>query len=351
MKSFHCNHCQQVVFFESVSCVNCGRLLAYLQDRQVMGALEEAKFGQWRYQANNVEAYYRLCENYQQNNVCNWALPAGDHSNACQSCQLTQPTPDLAEETNRQAWFKLETAKRRLIYTLRQLHLPVINKRADAERGLAFEFKAEQPGNPVLTGHANGLITINIAETDDAIREQRRANLHEAYRTLLGHFRHESGHYYWDRLIADTHQLTAFRALFGDEQQDYATSLQNHYERGAPPDWQENFISAYASSHPWEDWAESWAHYLHMIDVTETAVSCGLTLRPRHPNAPLLEADPRMIRRGRFEEVIDAWFSVTYVLNNLNRSLGQQDAYPFVLSASPIEKLRFVHQVVENYGH
>jgi hypothetical protein len=193
------------------------------------------------------------------------------------------------------------------------------------------------------------LITINFAEADDAIREQRRANLQEAYRTLLGHFRHESGHYYWDRLIATSAHLESFRELFGDEQQDYSAALQRHYEQGAPATWQANFISAYASSHPWEDWAESWAHYLHMIDVIQTAVSCGMTLRPRHPNDPLFEADPKLLRRRGFEPVMDAWFAVTYVLNNLNRSLGQQDAYPFVLSGPAIEKLRFVHKVIEDH--
>lgn len=353
MKSFHCNHCEQVVFFESVGCINCGRLLAYLPDRDAMGALEQAGEGQWIYRArgsekSSGEVRYRLCVNYQQANVCNWAVTAEEDNEACVSCRLTQPTPELSEQTHRQAWFRLETAKRRLVYTLKQLQLPLLSKDVDAEHGLAFQFKAETPDQPALTGHANGLITINIAEADDAIREQRRANLQEAYRTLLGHFRHESGHYYWDRLISGTEHSEGFRALFGDEQRDYAASLQKHYEQGAAPDWQANFISAYASSHPWEDWAETWAHYLHMIDVTETAVSCGLTLRPRHPNDPLLEADPKLIRRRRFEAVIDAWFSVTYVLNNLNRSLGQQDAYPFVLSAPTIEKLRFVHQVVEN---
>lgn len=336
------------MFFESVSCVNCGRLLAYLPDRDAMGALEQADQDQWVYRGQGSEARYRLCVNYQQHNVCNWAVAAEEDYEACVSCRLTQLTPELSDATHRQAWFRLETAKRRLVYTLQQLRLPLLSKNVDAEQGLAFQFKAETPGEPALTGHANGLITINIAEADDAIREQRRANLQEAYRTLLGHFRHESGHYYWDRLISGTDQLEGFRALFSDEQQDYAASLQRHYEQGATADWQANFISAYASSHPWEDWAETWAHYLHMIDVTDTAVSCGLTLRPRHPNDPLLEVDPKLIRRRRFEAVIDAWFSVTYVLNNLNRSLGQQDAYPFVLSAPTIEKLRFVHQVVEN---
>jgi hypothetical protein len=327
MKSFHCSHCEHVVFFESVSCVNCGRLLAYLPDRQSIGALD---------------AGYRQCINYSQHNICNWAVAAGDDHAACLSCRLTQSTPALADESHRQAWFKLEAAKRRLVYTLQQLQLPL--------QGLAFEFRAEAPGQPVLTGHANGLITIDIAEADDAFREQRRANLHETYRTLLGHFRHESGHYYWNRLIADSEHLDAFRALFGDERQDYSAALQRHYQQGAPASWQGSFISAYASSHPWEDWAESWAHYLHMIDVTETAVSCGLTLRPPHPNDPSLEPDPELLQRRRLEPVMDAWFAVTHVLNNLNRSLGQQDAYPFVLSSPAIEKLRFVHQVIENYA-
>jgi hypothetical protein len=342
MKNFHCNHCEQVIFFESVSCVNCGRLLAYLPDRQSMGALEAGDNGTWRYRSRDgSQASYRLCINYSQHNVCNWAVPAGNGGEACGSCRLTQWTPELADPSNQQAWFKLETAKRRLVYTLQQLDLPL--------DGLAFQFRAEAQGQPVLTGHANGLITINIAEADDAIREQRRANLQEAYRTLLGHFRHESGHYYWDRLIYNGGQLDAFRALFGDERQDYSAALQRHYEQGAASNWQASFISAYASSHPWEDWAECWAHYLHMSDVTETAVSCGLTLRPRHPNDPLLEPDPKLLRRRGFQPVMDAWFSVTYVLNNLNRSLGQQDAYPFVLCDPAIQKLRFVHQVIA--GH
>ena len=351
MKTFHCNHCEQIVFFESVSCVNCGRLLAYLPDRQSMGALEAGENGVWLYRTGDgVQSSYRLCSNYAQHNVCNWAVPAREDDEACLSCRLTHSTPELAEDSHRQAWFRLEAAKRRLVYTLQQLSLPLQSKKADNEHGLAFEFRAEAPGQPVLTGHANGLITINIAEADDAIREQRRANLQEAYRTLLGHFRHESGHYYWDRLVSNREHVEAFRALFGDERRDYSAALQRHYDQGAPANWQANFISAYASSHPWEDWAESWAHYLHMIDVTDTAVSCGLTLRPRHPNDPWFEPDPKLLGRRRFELVMDAWFAVTYVLNNLNRSLGQQDAYPFVLSDPAIEKLRFVHQAIEDHN-
>lgn len=348
MKSFHCTHCEQVVFFESVSCVNCGRVLAYLPDRRTMGSLLQAENSSWLYRARDGQEFaYRLCENYTQHNVCNWAVPQDDEHSACISCRLTQPTPELQQAIHQQAWFRLESAKRRLLYTLMHLRLPLESKLENAQSGLAFEFKAEKSDAPVLTGHANGLITINLAETDDAVREQRRNALHEPYRTLLGHFRHEIGHYYWDRLIAETDRLQPFRALFGDERANYNEALQHHYSNGAPADWQTRFVSAYASSHPWEDWAESWAHYLHMIDVIETAVSCGLTLNPPHPQDPLLQTDLKLLHRRAFEEVIEAWFPLTYVLNNLNRSLGLADAYPFVLPTPAIDKLHFIHDVIE----
>jgi len=66
---------------------------------------------------------------------------------------------------------------------------------------------------PVLTSHCNGLITLNIAEADDAERERRRVKFHEPYRTLLGHLRHEVAHYYWDRLIANSKWLSGFSRL------------------------------------------------------------------------------------------------------------------------------------------
>ena len=181
-----------------------------------------------------------------------------------------------------------------------------------------------------------------MAEADDPERERRRVQLHEPYRTLLGHFRHEIGHYYWDRLIRDGAQLAEFRSLFGDERRDYALALKEYYGNGgAPPDWQRHFVSPYATSHPWEDWAETWAHYLHITDTLETAAACGLSLRPRNNNEPALDhivlqtAD----RSVAFDQLIADWFPVTYVLNNLNRGMGLPDAYPFVLSPAAIEKL------------
>ena len=200
----------------------------------------------------------------------------------------------------------------------------------------------------MLTGHNDGVITINIAEADDAEREKRRLQLHEPYRTLLGHFRHEVGHYYWDRMIKDSDLLDSFRTLFGDERADYGQALQNHYAQGAPADWQQKFVSSYASSHPWEDWAETWAHYLHMVDTLETAAACGLSLRPGRRDEPTLKKSPIPWpdRGDSFDKMIDHWFALTYVLNNLNRGLGLSDGYPFVLSTPAIDKLHFVHDAI-----
>jgi hypothetical protein len=200
----------------------------------------------------------------------------------------------------------------------------------------------------VFSGHDNGLITLNIAEADDAEREKRRVNLHEPYRTLLGHFRHESAHYYWDQLIANTPRLAPFRELFGDETQDYAAALQKHYNQGAPADWQKQWVSAYASSHPWEDWAETWAHYLHIVDTIETAASFGISLAPKHPAAKTMTADPKkVVRPGTgFDTILENWLPLTYALNSLNRGMGLPDLYPFVLSAPVTDKLHFIHETI-----
>ncbi len=106
-----------------------------------------------------------------------------------------------------------------------------------------------------------------------------RVQMHEPYRTLLGHFRHEVGHYYWDRLIAETRWQEGYRNLFGDERASYADALDHHYKNGAPDNWQESSVSAYATMHPWEDWAETWAHYLHMMDAVDTALGFGMSAR------------------------------------------------------------------------
>ena len=361
MRIFHCDHCQELVFFENVQCLTCGHTLAYLHDVSEVGSLEPSADGLFRALGDEAEGrQYRLCQNYAVENVCNWAVPADDPNPLCPSCRLTRVIPTLDRDGRREKWFALELAKRRTVYGLLSLGLPVAPKKEDEAHGLAFEFLAdpdlepvvegEEPGEPpppVLTGHADGVIVINIAEADDAEREKRRMAMHEPYRTLLGHFRHEVGHYYWDRLIRDGAWLEPFRELFGDDREDYAAAIARHYEQGPPADWQTRFVSAYASSHPWEDWAETWAHYLHMTDTLETASECGLTLRPSQSNMPV--ARPRFSLRTAsvkpFDTMMKDWLAVTYMLNNLNRGLGQRDSYPFVLAEPTIDKLRFVHKI------
>jgi hypothetical protein len=352
MKIFHCAACQHLVFYENVRCVKCGHALAYCPESEQMLSLEPAGPDLWRsIGAGPEEPAYRLCRNYSQENVCNWAVPADDPNPLCRSCRLTRVIPDLGRPGHREAWYRLEVAKRRLVYSLLGLGLPLADKGEDAGHGLAFEFlaDAETPGAaPVLTGHNGGVITINVAEADDAERERRRRAMNEPYRTLLGHFRHEVGHHYWDRLIRDGGRIEAFRALFGDEREDYGAALRRHYAGPGPDDWPKRFVSAYASAHAWEDWAETWAHYLHMADTLETAVGCGLSLRPRRGDEPALTPNVplRGCRPESFERMIESWFPLTYVLNNLNRGLGLPDGYPFVLSPAAIEKLRFVHEAV-----
>lgn len=347
MKVFHCDHCGALVFFENVKCVNCGHALAFLPDIAVLGSLEQFEDGTWISPLPQSQGRkYRLCSNYVQYDVCNWAVQEGDPQALCVSCRLTTIVPDASDPVQLNSWYKLELAKRRLIYSLMALKLPLQTK-AESPQGLAFEFKA--PGfdpTPVLTGHDDGVITINLNEADDAQRELLRNQLHEPYRTLLGHFRHEIGHYYWDRLIANTDRQQAFRALFGDEQMDYGEALKRHYEGGPPVNWQDNFVSSYSTSHPWEDWAETWAHYLHMYDTLETAAACGIMLKPKRRDEPTLQAPPTTPSAAEFDRMIDNWFPLTYALNTLNRGLGQADAYPFVLTGAAIQKLKFVHETI-----
>jgi hypothetical protein len=292
---------------------------------------------------------YRLCANYTDHGACNWALPADSPDSLCTACALTHTIPDLSVAGNKDSWLKLETAKRRLLFDLLSLRLPWMSKRADAERGLEFKFLSDVvtvngDQSRVLTGHDNGLITINVAEADDVYREAQRRRHREPYRTVLGHFRHEIGHYYWDRLVQGTPQLESFRALFGDERADYQAALKVHYEQGAPADWADNFISAYASTHPWEDWAECWAHVMHMVDALDTAQAVGLSVRPSRGDEPSLRipAKPAQARIDDFDQLVGDWQALTYVLNNLTRGLGLADAYPFVLGGPVIEKLKFV---------
>jgi hypothetical protein len=346
MRLFKCQHCGQVLYFENTACERCGHALGYLPERSILSALEPDG-DQWRPLAG--EAPRRLCANA-AHGVCNWLADEGAAEGAlCVACRHNRTIPDLSVPENLADWRTLELAKHRLFYTLIRLGLPIVDRVADPAHGLAFDFPAETSWQPhVMTGHDEGLITIALKEADEEERTRMRAQMGELYRTPLGHFRHEVGHYYWDVLIRDGGRLEEFRAVFGDERADYGEALQAHYARPPAPDWQEHFVSVYAGSHPWEDWAETWAHYLHILDTLEMAASFGLSVHPRVSREESLQADldfdPH--RAEKIETIIDAWLPLTFAMNSLNRAMGQNDVYPFVLAPAVVEKLGFVHRVV-----
>lgn len=353
MKTFHCQFCGHPIFFENVECLQCGSALAFLPDRLNMAAIEKLQDdGEvWRPRARGKKAAaarYRLCHNHTTQNACNFAVPAADPNPLCVSCRLTRVLPDLSQPDNPVRWYKLEMAKRRLFYTLAKLGLVAASPPDGNADGPLFEFLADMPGHQVMTGHAQGVITINVAEADDAERVRRRVEMHEPYRTLLGHLRHESGHYYWDRLIDEGGRKEAFREVFGDERADYQQALQDHYGRGGGlPDWQDRFVSEYASAHPWEDFAETWAHYLHMVDLLETAASYNMRLTVPGQEVEVEEVvNPLETGSPDFNTLVEQWVPLTLLVNSLNRSLGQEDAYPFALSPAAMEKLRYVHDVI-----
>ena len=353
----HCR-CGRPVFFHNSRCTACGTPLGYVPERGEVRPLAPGRFkGSWRLlpRRDAQTVLYRRCANFDSAAGCNWLVqmnPQGVPDNPlCRACRLNRTIPDLTDADNRRWWGLIEQAKRRLVSSLLGLGLPLRSRVSEEpQTGLAFDLVRALPGGPpVLTGHRDGIITLDVAEADDAQREARRASLHEPYRTLLGHLRHEVGHYYWQRLVDARAWHAPFRELFGDERQDYQAALRQHYTNGPAADWSLRHISAYASVHPWEDWAETWAHYLHMTDTLDTALSFSLDavhveLRYEPFGRDTLYR-PDDAGAALFLAFVNDWAKLTAVLNELSRSMGQADFYPFVLPASAVTKLHFVHLV------
>jgi hypothetical protein len=348
MKLFKCRHCGQLLYFENHTCEKCGHRLGYIPDAEALSALEP-EGDNWRALAVKNKTY-RFCANAQFN-VCNWLVEANSPEIYCAACRHNRTVPDTSIESNVVAWRKIEIAKHRLFYTLIKLKLPLdCGFGNDCER-LAFDFlgtplDAAMPN--VMTGHEDGVITVALDEADDAERERRRTLMHEPYRTLLGHFRHEIAHYYWDILVRDGNQIEGCRRIFGDEREDYAQALQRHYAEGAPPNWQDNFVSAYATTHPWEDFAETWTHYLHIVDTLEMARAFGIYVNPPLAPSSELEAavDFQPYRAPDVATLVDTWLPLSNALNSLNRTMGQADIYPFILSPGVIKKLGAIHDLI-----
>jgi hypothetical protein len=348
--------CGQSLFFRNSQCLACLAALGYQPEQSRLSSLQPGeRSGTWTLDVDPQAGLFRRCANLDTPASCNWLLPDNGRDTLCIACSLNRTIPDLSIPENPEHWRKVETAKRRMVAQLITLGLPVIPKTVDEAAGLAFDFIGVDPdGTPPTTGHASGLITLDIKEADDAHREHVRQQMREPYRTLLGHFRHEVGHYYWDRLIANSHWIEPFRQLFGDERASYADALERHYQQGAPLDWQTRYVSAYATMHPWEDWAETWAHYLHMMDAVDTALGFGMSAREMdfdyQPFPPETLYDPGHEGGTAFLSFVNAWIELAGMLNELSRSMGQPDFYPFVVPAAVITKLHFIHLVIQEEG-
>lgn len=345
MRTFTCQ-CGNILFFDNSVCLQCQLEVGYDPASDEMKPLDEN---------------FQRCANGSQYGVCNWLVPTGTPDTLCLSCRLNRTIPDLNVPGNHDAWHRIELAKRRTLFTLAHLGLRPPSKLDDSEQGLAFDFLRPDPGCTVLTGHDDGVITLNVDEAEGSTRERQRELLGESWRTLSGHFAHESAHYYWDRFFRgrpdDDPYVVGFRTIFGDDRKDYAAELARHYSQGpsgaaASPE----FISAYAAVHPWEDWAEVWSHYLHMIDGTETARNFGFdSKRVRMPFTPLPEDAASLPESLEWESPdegpellgkLHAWAKLAPAINELGASLGHPNLYPFVFSGPIIRKFCFVHHVI-----
>lgn len=338
MRRFYC-HCGQEVFFNNTHCGVCGSQLGFSVEQRQLKSLEAtSETGIWTFPDDNRGKHYKVCSHREHLIACNWLIASDSPETQCESCALTRVIPPLNKEDNWRRWRNIESSKRRMIYGLLRLNLPIYPRHKGINNGLVFDFLEDQRSNPqsatphVLNGHATGLITLNVAEADGSFREATREAMNEPYRTLLGHFRHEIGHFYWDNLIKGSSDYAAFCQQFNYSEQNYQQSLNQYYADGPPDDWREHYISAYSSAHPMEDWAETWAHYMMMIETMETAGNYELLAN--------------IEEYADFTELMADWMSLVVKMNAINRSIGNRDAYPFVVSETVQNKIEFIHHCV-----
>ena len=335
MRDFNCPTCGQRLAFENSLCLSCGSSLGFSLADMALLVIAPGKESE---HAGAVDSsHYQLCANLYLAQ-CNWLVEMAPTRRLCKSCALTRTRPNESDTKAMAAFAEAEKAKRRLIAELHEMKLPIVGRDEDPQYGLAFDLLSSE-FEKVSTGHHNGVITLDLAEGDDVHREQLRVEMDEPYRTLLGHFRHEIGHYYFYRLV-DPSQVYSqrFRELFGNPDADYQAALDRHYN-GPSAEWEDRYVSSYASMHPAEDWAETFAHYLHIRDTMDTAAAFGF--------APASATFARkMLGPSGFDTLIDMWLPLAWALNMINRSMGKQDLYPFVLPPAVLEKIRFVHTII-----
>ena len=336
MRDFICPKCGQHLAFENSVCLSCNSRLGFSLSDMAFLVIESGDEGS---QPGFVDAEeYQLCANLYLAE-CNWLVKRAPVRKLCTSCALTRTRPNDADTKALAAFAVAERAKRRMIAELVEMKLPIVGRDEDPNYGLAFDLLSSE-NEKVFTGHANGVITLDLAEGDDVHREQLRVSMDEPYRTLLGHFRHEIGHYYYSRLVDPVPDYKkTFGELFGDPDADYQAALDRHYSNGPPPDWEKDYVSSYATMHPAEDWAETFAHYLHILDTLDTAAAFSIA-----PAAATFER--KVLGPSGFDQIIDMWLPLAWSLNMINRSMGKEDLYPFVLPTAVLDKMRFIHTVV-----
>ena len=352
MRLFTCDNCKNVVFFDNRRCVQCKFRLAYEPVHMTMRAISPEAEGSWRFvTGERLEA--RMCANASFD-VCNWLVDPSQSQDFCLSCRHNRLVPSVNTSEGLNHWRKISQAQQHLFYSIFRWNLPHPDRTEDPTGGLVFDFLEDQHLSsgmivPAMSGHDEGLITIRAAEADDATREEARQSVHELYRTLLGHLRHESGHFIWNKLVRDGNDLENYRSVFGDEQADYEKALQHYYANGPLPGWQESFVSAYASSHPWEDFAECFAHYIHIVDSLETARAFGIAAKPPEHLAMAASIDFDPYQANSAEQLVSTWVPLSIAINSIQRSMGQSDSYPFVLSSPVIVKLEYLHRLVQKF--
>ena len=331
-----------VAFLELQECAHCGSSMGYHYPSLSMVPADS--------EGTLIDgARWVRCANWAWQ--CNWMVSQDDESGRCFACRLTRRRPDADDTIALEKLADTSVALRRLLVQLLGLGLPVVPYYV-REGGLAFDLLSSRSGEPVVIGHADGVITIDLAESLDAHREALRVRLGEPYRTMLGHFRHEVGHYYQQQLVASEPLLGECRALFGDERVSYSDAIQRHYVFGAPEDWAESFISEYATMHPWEDFAETFAHYLHITGTLATAAAAGVVLDSDRTDGIIAhDVEPAVDYRDLgLDRALSDWRWLSMMFNRVNRSMGQRDLYPFTLTEPVVEKLAFVHRLVTAAG-
>ncbi|WP_303831651.1 zinc-binding metallopeptidase family protein [Asticcacaulis taihuensis] len=347
MRDFSCAACGNTTYFENRNCLKCGAKLGFVTETQTLEALAPAGGNAWTL-VSGASPAFRFCANA-RSDVCNWLVDAGSSDRFCKACRHNRLVPNPALPQTLAHWRAIGAAQRHLFYSFLRWNLPAPTRQEDPDGGLLFDFledtrlsdgTLEKP----MTGHDDGLITIRAAEADDAERETLRAQMHEPYRTMLGHFRHECGHFIWNQMVRDGGLIAECRAVFGDDSQDYGEALQRYYRQGPPANWQNQFISEYASSHPWEDFAETFAHCLHIIDTLEMARSHMMRLSVCGEAPREIAVDP--YAESSFETLANLWVPLSITLNSLHHSMGERPLYPFILTPVVRTKLSFVHRII-----